>query len=83
MVAKHISSDGVSGNLPSVTLFPGKATSLILFMEITCSIVRVSVSVHVNMNVLLLLTASFPPDQTLRRVITKKGKPNTAICISH
>lgn len=28
MVAKHILSDGVSGNLPSVTLFPGKATSL-------------------------------------------------------
>jgi len=51
-------------------------------MEIACSIVRVSVSVHVNMNVLLLLAASFSPDQTPKRVITKKGKPNTAIYIS-
>lgn len=77
------SSGGVSGNLPSMTLFPGKELhSLILFMEITCSIVRVSMSVHVNINILLLLAASFPPDQTPKEVITKKGKTNVAVYIS-
>lgn len=58
-----------------------KFHSLILFMEINCRVVQVSMSVNVNMSVLLLLAASSLPQQTPKRWITKKEKPNTAICI--
>lgn len=70
---KHISSGGVSGNFPSITLFKGKEISLSnVFYGNYFRVVQVSMSVRVNMSVSLLLAASFPPEQTLKRWINKK-----------